>query len=137
MHQLPQFVQVQVVPLFLDSDGELIQAVCSCLLHVNSPLKHIPSVLYHLQICRMHLPVLSDDVVGLFVGCDDSGMMVLNIVIHKDEVCSLVSLLEGQNDVTQNFISVLGGGHVAFDDLQSDLIVVNEACPHPDGSTTL
>ena len=137
VHQLPQFVQVQVVPLFLDSNGELIQAVYSWLLHVNSPLKHIPGVLYHVQFCRMHLPVLSDDVVGLFVGCDDSGTMALSVVIHKVKVCGLVSLLEGQDDVKQNFTSVLGGGHVAFDDLQSGLIVVDKACPHPDGPTTL
>ena len=49
----------------------------------------------------------------------------------------LMSLLEGQDEVMQNFISVLGGSHVAFDDLQDGLIVVSEACPCHGGSTAL
>ena len=63
--------------------------------------------------------------------------MVCGVVTNKDKVLSLVSLLERQDDVTQNFISVLGGGYVAFDDLQGEPIALSEACPHHNGSTTL
>ena len=46
------------------------------------------------------------------------------------------SSLEAQDNVTQNLIFVLGGCHVVFDDLQGDLLIENEACPHHEGSTT-
>ena len=137
-HPPPQLVLVQVVPFFLDSNGELSQAAWSWMSCINSPLKHIPGRLYHIQIWRTCWPVFIYDFVGLFVGCNDwlNGLMAHGIVIHKDEV-GWVSLLEGQDDVMQNFITVLGGGHVAFNDLQGDLLVTVEACRHLDGSTTL
>ena len=67
-------------------------------------------------------PVFSDDVVGLFVGCGDSGTMVHGVGAHKDEVRGWMSLLGGQDDVTQNFIFVLGDDVMfAFDDFHGDL----------------
>ena len=50
--------------------------------------------------------------------------MARGVVIYKDEVLDWVSMVEGHDDVTQNFISFFGGGHVALDDLKGDLIVV-------------
>ena len=91
-------------------------------------------MLYHVQIWRTRQPVFCDDVVGLFVGCDDSGTMARGVVIHKDKVLGWVSVLEGQDNVTQNFISVLGDGHFASYYLQHNLMVVSEACPHYGGS---
>ena len=89
-------------------------------------------MLYHVQVWRSHWPVYSGDVVGLFVGGDDSGTMAGGVVILEDEVFRWVSFLEGYDDVTQNFIPVLGGVHVAFNDPQGDFVIVNEACPHHD-----
>ena len=71
VHQPPQLVLVQVVPLFLDSNRELSQVAWSWLSHINSPLKHIPGMLCHIQIWRTCWPVFSEDVVGLCVGCYD------------------------------------------------------------------
>ena len=88
-------------------------------------------------VWRSRWPVYSGDVVGLFVGGDDSGTMAGGVVIQEDEVFRWVSFLEGYDDVTQNFIPVLGGVHVAFNDPQGDFVVVSEACPHHDGSATL
>ena len=39
---------------------------------INCLVKHIPGVLYHVQIWRTRRHVLSYDVVGLFVDCDVS-----------------------------------------------------------------
>ena len=83
---------------------------------MHGPLKHIPGVLYHVQVWRSRWPVYSGDVVGLFLGGDDSGTITGGVVIQEDEVFRWVSFLEGYDDVTQNFIPVLGGVHVAFND---------------------
>ena len=48
-----------------------------------------------------------------------------------------MSVLEGQDDVTQKFISVLGDSHFAFDDRHRDLTVVSEASLHCDGSCNI
>ena len=73
-------------------------------------------MLYFVRVWRTRRPVFNDDVVVLFVCCDDSGTMARGDVIHKDDVLGWVSSLEGQN-----FISILGGGQVTFDDLKAIL----------------
>ena len=117
----------------MESSARLFGACCRPL---TAPEAY-PRRAYHVQIWRTRRPVFCDDIVVLFVDCDDSGTMARGVVIHKDEVLGWVSLLEGQDDVTQNFIIAPGGGDVAFDDLQGDPIVGSEACPHRTGSTTL
>ena len=91
---------------------------------MHGVLKHIPGVLYHVQVWRLRWPVHNSDVVGLFVGGDDSGTMA-GVAIQEDEVFRWVSFLEGYHDVTQNFIPVLGSVHVAFNDPQGDFMVVS------------
>ena len=62
---------------------------------------------YQVQMWRTSWPVFIDDVVGLFVGCDDGSWSY-----HPQaEVLGWASLLEEQDDITQNFMSVLGGGY--------------------------
>ena len=51
--------------------------------------------------------VSSNDVVGIFLGCDDW---------HKGAVLGWVSLVEGQDDILQNFIAVLGSSHIGIND---------------------
>ena len=53
---------------------------------MHGPLKHIPGVLYRVQVWRSRWPVYSGDVVGLSVGGDDSGTMAGGVVIQEDEV---------------------------------------------------
>ena len=76
-------------------------------------------MLYHVLIWKTRWSVFGDDVVGLFVGGGDSYTAARGLVIHKNEVLGWMSLLEGQDDVMQNVVSVLGGVYVALDDLSA------------------
>ena len=132
--QPSEFVLFQPVPFFLNSPGELIQVVCSWLSGVDGPLEHIPGVLYHVHVQGDHFcrPFFSDGVVDLFVCCDDSGTVAGGIIVNKDEILFWVGLLKGLDDVTQNFIPVLDGVHIALNDVQGNLVVVGESRPHHD-----
>ena len=112
--QPPQLVPVQAGPLVPDSKGEFSQAGWSWLSPINSPLKRILGVLYHVPIWRTPRPIFSAGVLGLFVGCDDSGTMARGGVIDEDEVLGWVCLLEGQDDVMQNLCKSLRFTHTSF-----------------------
>ena len=53
----------------MESSARLFVAGCHAF---NSPQKRIPGMLYHVQIWRTCWQVFSDDVVVLFLSCDDS-----------------------------------------------------------------
>ena len=108
----PSFVRARYVSLFLDSNGwgelskavwswlscvnsplndipgvELSKAVWSWLSCFNSPLNDIPGVLCYVHIVWRACGTVFRDDVGLFVGCDDSGVMACGVaILHKDEV---------------------------------------------------
>ena len=63
--------------------------------------------------------------------------MAGGVAIQEDEVFRWVNFLKAYDDITQNFIPVLGVIHVALNDPQGNFVVLSEACQHHDGFATL